>query len=455
MSIRPATAALARPGRRRVPQGRGLVYIVLLYPVAWVLGVGYFIWPILALPLLFSLLRQRRSVFPRGFGLWLLFLGWMLVSAVELDTKLRYALFAWRAATYLAATVLFVFVYNLPRRPAVERRVMLALVLFWAEVVLGGIAGVLFPRFAFHAPFESFAPKALLQDPTGYAYIHPALADLKSRALGFVVGRPKTFFAYTNQWGACIGVLTPFAVAFISRTRRGVARTVVLGLLVASLFPIVISVNRGLWIALAVAFLYAAFRVPANRTRVLSIAAVGAAVAAVLVLATPLHSLVRARVHGSATNSNATRASLYHQAIQSVEQSPLVGYGSPRPANTAVGTAYQNAHTGTQGQFFLVLFSHGIPGAVLYFGWFVLVLVRTRRKPSPLAFAAHVAVLVSLVESPFYDFIPTTLCVVAIAAAVALRRAPVAEEARAPRLQPTPAVPALPVVHARAARTVG
>lgn len=403
--------------------GRGLVYIVVLYPLAWAIGIGYFVWPVLTLPFFLSLLRRRRQIaLPRGFGLWLLFLGWMLVSSVSLDTKLRYALFAWRCSAYLSATVLFLFVYNLPRRDRVERRIRFALTLFWAEVVLGGIAGVLLPKFAFHAPFESFAPKAILQDPTGYAYIHPALADIKSRALGFVVGRPKTLFAYTNQWGACIGVMTPFAIAFLRTARRGPKRTLVLGLLIASLFPIVISINRGLWLALGIAFLYATFRVPsANRTRTLSIATIGALVVMLLVLVTPLHSLVRARVN-STTSSNATRASLMTQALQSVRQSPLVGFGSPRPANTGVGAAYQNAHTGTQGQLFLVLFSHGIPGAIFYFSWFIVLLVRTRRRRSAFAFAAHVAILISLIESPFYDFLPTTLCVLGIASAVALRR---------------------------------
>jgi hypothetical protein len=71
---------------------------------------------------------------------------------------------------------------------------------------------------------------------------------------------------------------------------------------------------------------------------------------------------------------------------------------------------------------FLVLFSHGIPGAIFYFSWFIVLLVRTRRRRSAFAFAAHVAILISLIESPFYDFLPTTLCVLGIASAVALRR---------------------------------
>jgi polysaccharide biosynthesis protein PslJ len=399
--------------------GTSLLYIVLLYPVMWMLGIAYFVWPLLTLPLLVSLLVRRKGRVPRGFSLWLFFLAWTILGVFALDTGLRYALFAWRLSVYLSATILFLYAFNLPKRPDVDRRLVFVLTVFWAEVIVGGLAGVFFPKFSIHSPAESVLPHRILSDPTGYAYIHPALTDLKSRALGHTVGRPKTLFGYTNQWGAAVGILTPFAIVYVSFLRRRLWRWTLIGLLVISAVPIVVSLDRGLWIALVVAGAYTFARsVSAHRLRTLIVAGVGTAAVAAVIITTPLGSIVSGRLQ-SKTNSNETRASLYREAVTQVRASPLIGYGSPRPS--VKGNAYQNAHTGTQGQFFLVLFSNGIPGLLFYMSWFFLILFRASARERAASFSAHVSILISLVESAVYDLMPTAFCIVTIAAAVAVR----------------------------------
>ena len=404
--------------------GQALIYISLLYPVAWAVGLAYFIWPLVTLPLLLSLLA-RRPVVPRGFGLWLLFLAWMLLSATQLDTNLRVGLFVWRALLYLSATVLFVYVFNLPRDTGVERRVLFALTLLWVEAILGGWAAVFLPHFSFRSPIEKILPGSVVHNPVAYAYIHPALSDVKSRALGYVIGRPKTLFAYTNHWGAAVGVLTPFAIAYLGYLRRGRGRLILIGLLTIAVVPIVVSLNRGLWLGLAVALVYAGARLATiGRWRLIGGGVVVAVLFASLIVATPLGHLVNDRLH-SKTSSNQTRAALFHQAVQQVRQSPLVGYGSPRPSSKA--SDYQQAHTGTQGQLSLVLFSHGIPGIAFFVGWFFVVLRRTWRNLAVAPFWAHAALIVGLIESAFYDLLAVPICALMIAAALAMRGLVVAE----------------------------
>jgi hypothetical protein len=414
-----AHAAVHRTRRSSRSAARPLYLLMLAYPVAWALGAGYFAWPVLTLGFVVSLLARRQLEVPRGFGIWVLFLIWMAFSAIECNTTTRYVLFAWRASIYLTASVLFLWIVNLRRAQLSDGAVAGAVTVLWVEAIVGGLLGVFFPSFSFHAPLERITPHSLLNDPTVYAYIHPALADLKFRALGHPFGRPKALFAYTNQWGACVGVMTPLVIAFVSRLRHRALRSALTGLLLLSLAPIVVSINRGLWIALIVGVLYAGVRLAASgRSRALIAVLLVLVVAGGVVAVSPLGTIIHQRT-SSQVNSNDTRANLAQQAVQQIGQSPLLGYGSPRPSATA--TPYLNAHTGTQGQLFLVLFSHGIPGLVFYVAWFVYLLARTWRVKSTFGLWCHVAILVSLIQMPFYDYLPTTFYVVMIASALAWR----------------------------------
>ncbi|HET9126331.1 MAG TPA: O-antigen ligase family protein [Solirubrobacteraceae bacterium] len=405
--------------RRRRSAARPLYLLMLAYPVAWALGAGYFIWPVLSLGFVISLLARRRLHLPRGFGIWLLFLIWMAFSSIECNTTTRYVLFAWRASIYITATVVFLWIVNLRRAQLPDSAVAGAVTVLWVEAIIGGVLGVLFPSFSFHAPLERITPHSLLNDPTVYAYIHPALADLKFRALGHPFGRPKALFAYTNQWGACVGVMTPLVIAFLSRVRRRGLRWTLIGLLLLSLAPIIVSINRGLWIALIIGVLYAGIRLAASgRSRALLAVVLVLVAAGGVVALSPLSTIIHQRTT-SQVNSNDTRSTLAVQALQQVGQSPLLGYGSPRPSPTA--SPYLTAHTGTQGQLFLVLFSHGFPGLIFYLGWFGYLLVRTWRVTSTFGLWCHVAILISLIQIPFYDYMPTTFYVVMIASALAWR----------------------------------
>ena len=110
--------------------------------------------------------------------------------------------------------------------------------------------------------------------------------------------------------------------------------------------------------------------------RQLSVALLIGAAIAVGIAISPLGNIVQSRV-GSEHSSNSSRASLYQQSFTGVARSPLLGYGSPQPS-TSGGTGH--AHVGTQGQFYLILVSHGIPGLVFYLGWFAFTFLHALRR---------------------------------------------------------------------------
>lgn len=425
--------------RRVLPAAAPLYIFVLSYPVLWALGLAYFIWPLGAALFALPLLLNRPVRVPPVFGLWLLFLVWTVLSASQVDTSLRLALLGWRFSIYLTATFVMLWIFNVPRHVLSDRSVIGAMTCLWAIIILGGVAGVLSPSTSWHSLAEAYVPKSVLHDPTGYAYVHPALVDTKFRALGHPIGRPKTFFAYTNQWGAAVGLLLPFAFAAVLTMRRGVKRYALIALLVLSVIPIVVSLNRGLWLGILAALLYIAVKSALQgNARFLFRLLTSLAVLAALIVVSPLGSLLHERV-SSKTNSNQTRAAIYAETISQVKTSPVFGFGSPRPTQSDILTG---AHVGTQGQFFLVLFSQGVPGMLFFLGFFGSVFLRSCRGPLTSATLWSVVILIAAVEMWFYDFVPTTMFILMVATALACRAFVAGEYATAPAVSRVRRLPA-------------
>src|SRR5262245_50649756 len=84
------------------------------FPVFWALGITPLLFPVLAIPVTWKLLRRGHVRFPPGFGIWALFLIWVLASAVMLNQHApgtlppsgngRFFAYGLRFADYLAMT---------------------------------------------------------------------------------------------------------------------------------------------------------------------------------------------------------------------------------------------------------------------------------------------------------------------------------------------------------------
>lgn len=386
------------------------------FPVWWALGLGAFIWPILAIPMALSLMRRHPVRVPRGFGVWILFLLWMLGSATQLNDPARSLPFAYRAVTYFAATVIFLYLYNASADLLTDRMVVLSLAMFWMVVTAGGFLGTVAPHFEFRSPMESLLPNRLASNDFVHQLIHPASAQI-STFLGYAESRPKAPFEYTNDWGAVFALTTPFVIMGWSVLRTSAWRWPMRMFLVAAVVPVVASLNRGLWLSLGLGLLYAGARMAARgRTRPLLGLVTGLALVAVLLLFTPLRGTIEARF--AHPHSNQARETLYIEAAKSVLQSPLLGFGSPHPSEINPNLP----SVGTQGQFWLVLYSHGIPGLVFYLGWYLVCFWHTRRGGSLISFWCNVVIFIAIVQLPFYGQLPAQIQVTMVAAALSMRQ---------------------------------
>jgi hypothetical protein len=414
---------LPRPGLRtadgaRLPVTWPLVVLFVAFPVWWALGVSAFTWIIVAIPMLASLIWRRRGRVPVAFTLWLAFTSWVLLSGLQLHSGTRILTFSYRLALYAAAGVLFVYIYNLPRSRSLDTKILRILTVFWMIVVAGGYLGLLVGSHTFIPPFEKLLPHGLQSQPFVRELVQPVFVDTRASVRGFRFPRPAAPFAYSNYWGGNVAVLTPVAIAAAITAGRGTRRKLIVGVLLASIVPMVFSLNRGMFLSLSFGIIYVALRL-ALRGRLASLVALLGVVALVIVIlvVTPLGHLVAASFASTHGHSNTTRLSASQSALAGARQSPIFGHGEPTPV-TGQGNA---PPIGTQGQLWMVLYSNGVPATIFFVGFFAAVLWQTRRARGMAGLWLHSVPLVALPQIVVYGWLPVELQVVMVAAALAYR----------------------------------
>jgi O-antigen ligase len=408
---------LSQPGlpfARELPRWP-LTIVFIGVPLWWVTGIGDFILPIAAALMLAHLVRRGRVEVPRGFGLWLLFLLWMLFSVIEIDSGGRLLGFVYRAAIYGAVTIILLYVYN-GRRLLTGSYLAGMLTGYWLLVVFGGYLGVLVPLFSITTPLAQVLPSALLENELVREMAFRRVTQFNPDSFLALDARPSAPFLYTNGWGNAYSLLMPVVIAYLGMVRGRRRFWWILAAVPLSFVPAFLTLNRGMFIGLGLALAYGVIRL-ALRGRVRAVAAlVGIlAVVAAVFVALPAQERLSERLDVSATTQ--TRYGLYQEAVERTLESPLFGYGAPRPSESPGSPS-----VGTQGQVWTVLFSHGFPGLFFYLAWLVWAFVRTCRHPSALGLAFNTVLLLTIVEGVYYGVLTTGLPIAMIAAGYALRQ---------------------------------
>lgn len=397
-----------------------LAWYFLGLPVWWVLGLIDVIMVPLGLVMALYLVRARIRL-PRGFALWAVFLFFMCSSIIELTRFTQYLTYSYRAGIYLSSTVLFLYVYN-SWRTISERRILGYLTGYFVVVVAGGYLGAAYPSHSFKtpafevldrlSPFLSTNPLVRVMvvrpfsqyDPTNFFQIPP---------------RPAAPFLYTNNWGNVYSLVLPMVVLLLLQTRRHTGRRTLLTLLVlASTVPATLTLNRGMFIGLAIVAAFVGLRLASRGHvgRVLAAAVVAGGIGLVLWNALNVSEGLETRTQASTE----TRARLYEQSLHSIGSSPIFGFGVTIDAST---NPY-DPKVGTQGQFWMVLVSHGVIAVACFIGFFLVTVLLTLPRRD-LASMFYCAVLVAAtVETLYYGQIPYGLPLVMTIAALAHRPRP-------------------------------
>jgi hypothetical protein len=427
-----------KPTIWRPRPGWPLTIIFLGFPLWWLLGLGMLIFLIMSIPMAVHLWKRRSVLLvPGGFGAWLLFLVWAALGVGVLWANAPGAVpggglgrllpFCWRLAWYLASTVVLLYIANLRDEELPADRVGRLLGYMFVVTTAGGLLGVLAPHLQLTSPLEMVlhTQNTFLLDA-----IHPKTAEIAT-ILGYEQSRPMAPFAYANTWGAAYAFFLPFfVITFVMRADR---RRRIFGIcvLLASLWPAVYSLDRGLWAAMGLAVAYAGLKfVAQGGGRALRLTLAGAAVGTLLFSVSPLPGMIQTRL--AHPHSNNRRSLLAAQSVHSgLTGSPIVGFGTTRnvqgnltslaggdrPGCKACGAP----PLGTQGHFWLLVFGNGIVGTIAFLAFFVLRFARHWRDSTAYGVAGCCVLLGFGLFLFIYDLVEVPLYTVMIAVALMWR----------------------------------
>lgn len=347
-------------------------------------------------------------------GIWLLFLAIVVVSATQLTSPASLLTFALRLAFYLTALVVGVYVYAAARERASLMAVLTPLCAFWFGLVALGWLGVLVPRLAMTTPMEVLLPSGVAGTPFIQDMVHLTTAEYSARSLNPIY-RPAAPFAYTNNYGSAYAMTLPCMVAYAMLRRRGCCAGRCWCRCRCRSRRLFLTLNRAMFLSLGAGLAVLGVRASLRGNVRVAASIVGVVViGALATLFIPITDLISQRVDSSDTNTD--RLSLYTEVIRRVQESPWLGYGAP----VNVDTVSAAAPIGTQGQLWMVLFSHGVPALICFLAWFVAAAVICARATSAAGQWLAVVPVVCLVQVPFYGMANQNLAVAFFAVAFAM-----------------------------------
>ncbi len=400
-------------GRPPLLRSGWIVYALFtLYPVWWLMGISTFTWTLASVPLLVWALLRHDLQRPPAVSLFAIYILWAGVTIIQVDTTGRLLIALLRYGAYVTALLLAYYVYN-------ERRVSRTtfvnwISMLWVWAIVGGYVGLMFPTGRLSTtPASVLLPASISSNEYVSNLVRPRFAQVQN-IFGIAIPRPTTLFPFTNEWGGNVGLLTPFFVAatlyspIAWRRRAGVV-----GLIVA-IPPMVLSVNRGLWISIVAIFGIVAVRsFLVGRNGPLKFFAAAVAVITALIVATPIGAIVGGRLSESDAGA---RAGIYAEAWAGAKASPIFGYGAPRPSANPFSPA-----VGTHGHLWFAMFSHGLVGLFLYLTWTGWAMLHLYRRHDPVSIMLASVVFVGAVQMLFYNLLPVSIPIMLLAIGLAFR----------------------------------
>jgi hypothetical protein len=409
----PRTGADRRAERVGALPAWPLTWLFAGYPLIWVSGLTPFALPVVGLVCVFLMALRGHVRLPRLWLPWTGYLIWTLVTAVMVDTAGRLLGFTQRWTALVGATLIALYVYNAPER-LTRARVLGALSWFMLWIGVGGYLGLLKPYGRIYTPMLALMPRNVASNEYVRELLSPRFAEVQTpygADAPFV--RPAAPFPYTNGWGHAFVLLVPLMAALaVTADRR--LRAVAVLLVVAACPPALATLNRGIFVGLFVAAVAMGWR---YRRRIRLGHVLLALVPVALLAGAVLRSgaLTRIGQRTATSSTTADRASIYREAFERTLDSPLLGWGAPRPSGLL------GVSVGTQGHFWYVMFSHGFVGLALFLGTIWGLAVVTRRTRDLASALLHTTLVVVSVMLMFYGLDGMNLLIVLLAAVLLLR----------------------------------
>lgn len=393
--------------RRNLPSGTGSLYAAIIagYPVAWAIGFGPFLFPAIAVLMVVWLIRYRPLRVPAGSISFALFLVLVAASVIQVDSPGRLWLWGLRTSWYVAALISFAYLAR-QTSPKARLRIIRAMILLWTAAVIGGYGAILAPNLTWPTPISLALPSSVASDDFVRDLIIPRTSEIQTFWNGVRLNRPAAPFPYTNTWGSSVALLTPFVLAALQDRRIGLPRWTVVAMLTIGLVPFYVALNRGAWLTLVVGITYGGLRSAFVNRRPMPLLMVTLVAVAGLVMAlnTGVLDTAMTQLDTRSADSNETRANIYLETIEQSAESPMIGFGTPRPSpSNPTGPPL-----GTHGQMWAIMFAHGYLALALYLLFFLYGFARGDGK-GVVGHWAKVSLLIGLLQLPIYGHLPMQL----------------------------------------------
>lgn len=388
------TSNTSVPPSRELPAWPVLLLLWGL-PAWWAFGLLPFSLLIMSVPMVAYLIQRGRVAIVPGTLPWIAFVVWMLPCALMLDSVGRVVGFGMRFSQFAGVAIVLVYLINAPTSLTV-RRVLTALSFTWGFIIVAGYLGMLWPEGELTLTVGRLLPASVLENEYVRDLVFPGFSEVQDpwgAEEPFV--RPSAPFPYANGWGAALVILTPAAIA--AALERGTATAICWFMVGAGLAvpPAVASSNRGLFLGLAVGVAYVSLRL-LLRGRWLGFLWVCILSSGVLFLLSASGALEGIVARQEVADTTTGRSLLYEETFARTLESPILGFGSPRPSLSSEITV------GTQGALWNTMFCFGFVGLLL-FAWFLIgAVIRTASAPNTITLWLHSAVVSSCVVAVFY-----------------------------------------------------
>ena len=252
--------------------------LLAAYPLWWALGVADLSVVFLAIPMILRMRswhrRGDRAIrVPPAFGLWLLFLICVVFGAATLglsapDTVVssmsnRVISFADRGLTYGGLTVILLYAGNLTEGELPRRRLAWLFGLVGIYATIGGLGGVIAPRFQFTSPLAYVLPRSVQANSLVQAALYPGFFPGHQPARGDR-GTPEGAVRVHQHVGrvpdhpAALAAWWPGGPTAAGDSASWSRRAAV------ALIPLVYSLNRTVWVAIGLTAVYLAVRLAAR-----------------------------------------------------------------------------------------------------------------------------------------------------------------------------------------------
>ncbi len=421
---RPSTSFTRREERVLLDPAWPVVLLTVWMPVGYLLGLSAVVWILPAFAFGIPMLL-RPSLRVPGMILPLAAIAvWVPLTALELPGAGSVPVFFYRWMLWVSTVVAMLWLCNTPTRRVPTQRIVDLLAFLWIVLVAFGYLAILLPSFAAPSLLQRLLPQGMVSNPFIYDLTVIRFAELQVFLTG-TVPRPAAPMAYTNGWGSTLGLLLPFFILSWLNAPSAMRRLAGWLIAAAAVVPIAVSTNRGMWLSIAVALVYFAFRrlIKGDGRPMLAVAVLGA-LAVVAVLFTPLASSVTARLDNT-QSSNTTREGVYTAAWEGSQESPLLGHAAPSPTD-------QGPPIGTHGLIWYVMYAHGFPALAMLVVALSVLFACTAIARTPTALWAHICILICITQVPYYGLLPQ-IVVIGFAAGICWRENHPEEAALEPR----------------------